>query len=161
MCFSCRPWDRPLTRLFPVAIGLQAQFKSLKFLASIPPILFTAAFKHYLNKSFANEFNYYTPHHIDELSRSMVHSEGADVKLKERYENPALHDRGMSPMVHSEIMSRLQGIYHQKPRHSLSRAIFEKAVSDTNDDAVLEGIQITPVNEVRFLTQHVKVPRLT
>ena len=64
-------------------------------------------------------------------------------------------------MVHSEIMSRLQGIYHRKPRHSLSRTIFEKAVSDTNDDAVLEGIQITPVNEVRFLTQHVKVPRLT
>ncbi|KJA28921.1 hypothetical protein HYPSUDRAFT_128668 [Hypholoma sublateritium FD-334 SS-4] len=148
-------WNVVINRLLFSGIFMQvvmviSAFQSLKFFASIPPILFTAAFKHYLGKHFANDFNYYRPHHIEELSRSVAHSEGVDIKLRQRYENPALHARVNSPMVHSENLSRLQGIYLRKFSHNLPRGISEKTMSGISDVAMLDGVQITPVNEVRF-----------
>lgn len=64
-------------------------------------------------------------------------------------------------MVHAETISRLQGIYLRKSSHNLTRGTSEKAMPDINDNAMLDGVQITPVNEVRFLTQRVNVSRLT
>lgn len=137
-----------------LAIGFQAQFKSLKFLATLPPILLTTLSKYYIDKWFANEFEYYTPDHT-ERSRSFVYSEKNDAtenKLKQRYENPALYTRIFSPMIHAAMMSVLSRRFKDRSRSIVTCDISdsEKAVSDSSTDAILEGTSITPVNEVRF-----------
>ena len=148
------------------AIGFQFEFKSLQFLATIPPLLFLLLFKHYINKRFANDFQYYIPI-FHELSRSIVHSGDADIsanKLEERYRNPALQADLFTPMVHPQSMTSLQRIYSGKRGArdgDLARTIdmksgFKASSNAEPDDEVVEGVKFTPVYEVRiwFIPPH-------
>ncbi|KAF9485981.1 DUF221-domain-containing protein [Pholiota conissans] len=138
-----------------ITIALQVQFKSLQFLATIPPLLFMLIFKYYIKKRFSNDFEYYVPLHT-ELSRSIVYSEDVDVgenKLEQRYEHPVLHANLFSPMVHANMMPLLRRIYKGKQSfsdHLLTRGISQrskKEISDHQVEEVMEGVGITPVNE--------------
>lgn len=142
------------------AIGLQHQFKSLQFLASIPPLIITIIFKHYLNKRFANDFQYFLPH-FEELARAIVHSEESDVvgrKLEVRYCHPALQLQTelQMPLVYPESLLLLRRSSRSgTDRHrDRSRGVdAEKAGSNSFRSAVgpeelVEGVTVTPVNEV-------------
>ncbi|KAF8967961.1 hypothetical protein BDZ97DRAFT_1916530 [Flammula alnicola] len=135
-------------------IGLQVQFKTLQFLATIPPLPFMLLFKHYINKKFANDFQYYIPRH-EELSRSIVHSEDADIagnKLEQRYAHPALQAELFTPMVHTRMLPVLRRIYKGKISGGeafLTRGISKKSGKETDvkTEEVIEGVALTPINE--------------
>lgn len=106
---------------------------------------------------------------FNELSRSTVHSEDADIsanKLEERYRNPALQADLFTPMIHSRLMLSLRRIYKGKGsarrKGDLTRAIDTKsgfkASSDADPDGeVVEGVKFTPVNEVSILFEMINL----
>lgn len=156
------------THRISTAIGLQSEFKSLQFLATIPPLLFLLLFKHYINKRFANDFQYYIPI-FNELSRSIVHSEDADIsanKLEERYRHPALQADLFTPMVHSRLMTSLRRITRGKSSNrrngDLTRTMDVKSGAKASpdaepDDEVVEGVKFTPVNEVSISSEMINL----
>lgn len=150
-----------------LAVALQVQFRSLIFLATIPPLITLLLFKHLLNKKFINDFQYYVPRQQD-LSRSTVHTENSDAgvnKLEQRYCHPALQAELLTPMVHSRAMSLLRRNLKGKksqtaPRGSDrhkdcprgvgegSKIVKERGMED--EDEALDGVVFTPVHEVGF-----------
>ncbi|KAF9529707.1 hypothetical protein CPB83DRAFT_248554 [Crepidotus variabilis] len=172
-----RSWNMIINRvLFSAAfmqviaiftIGLQHQFESLQFLASIPPLIMTILFKQYINKRFANDFQYFLPH-FEELARAIVHSEESDVvgrKLEVRYCHPALHLQTelQMPLVYPESLLLLRHNSRTgKDRHrNRSRGVdVEKARPNSLGSVVapeelVEGVTVTPVNEVSSLSASV------
>ncbi|CAA7260523.1 unnamed protein product [Cyclocybe aegerita] len=135
-------------------IGLQDQFRTLQFLASIPPFPATLFFKYYLTKRFADDFQYFTPRH-EELTRAIIHSEDSDQggnKLEQRYAHPCLQTELFCPMVHAKSLPLLRRMYKGKLKQDqriLTRGIEEKSPKreDVDSEEVLEGITFTPVNE--------------
>ncbi|KAF9565599.1 DUF221-domain-containing protein [Agrocybe pediades] len=155
-----------------LTIALQVQFRSLQFLASIPPLIALLLFKHYLNRKFANDFEYYVPTRQRDLSRSVVHTEESDTaggnKLEQRYCHPALQAELLKPMVHSRALPLLRRGYrspNEDSRRALrdrdrsrglgheskSRSKMEKKArmeEQEEDDEALNGVVFTPVHEV-------------
>lgn len=140
------------------AIGLQDQFRSLQLIASIPPLVFLLLFKCYLNRRFANNFQYYLPEH-QELSRAIIHSQESDAghnKLEQRYCHPALKAKLLTPMIHSRALPLVRRLYKGKGNEEekiLTRGIGKKSQSVNNDEAV-EGVAFTLAPEVRFLVSN-------
>jgi len=102
--------------LMVLTIGLQYGFKTLYWLATIPPIFIVAIFKIYLNRSFNNAFRYYSPTD-EELRNARVHSERADNKgnrLGRRFGHPSLHAELFTPMLHAKMMPLLAQVYRGK-----------------------------------------------
>lgn len=138
------------------AIGLQDQFKSLQLIASLPPLLFLLLFKYYLNRRFANDFQYYLPRHED-LSRAIVHTEESDVgdnKLEQRYCHPALKAELYTPMIHSRALPLLRRLYKGKSNEEervLTRGISKKSESvRINNEKAVEGVVFSLVPEVHL-----------
>ncbi|KDR75702.1 hypothetical protein GALMADRAFT_68331 [Galerina marginata CBS 339.88] len=155
-----RSWNVVINRVLFSAMFMQVvmiliQFKSLQFIASIPPLPVMLFFKHYLNRRFANDFQYYIPKY-EELSRSIVHSEELDIgenKLEQRYGHPALQVELLTPMIHSRVIPLLRRIYKGKTSHAgrvRSRGIgnISDKAKTIEDDEVMEGVVFTPVHEV-------------
>ena len=121
----------------------------MQFLATIPPLFVQFLFKYYMNRRFANEYQYFLPRH-DELTRAIVHSEESDYggqKLEARYDNPALHTTLYTPMIHAQmapLLHRIFGRRRTRDRGDLARGV------DSGEDKALEGVQFTPVKEVSF-----------
>ncbi|KAF8911479.1 hypothetical protein CPB84DRAFT_1841987 [Gymnopilus junonius] len=130
-----------------LTIALQVPFKSLQFIASVPPLLFLLGFKYYIKKRFSNDFQYYIPS-FEELSRSIVHFEDPDTegtKLRDRYGHPALRVDLMSPMVHSRTLRMLRRIYGGGTRNR-TRGIGENKIREKSLDQidVFEGVKFIP-----------------
>lgn len=99
--------------LMILTIGLQYGFKSLQWIATIPPIFFVAIFKIYINRTFVSKFRYYVPSE-EELRLAKVHSERADHRgnrLEKRFGHPALHVELYTPMLHAKMMPLLAQVY--------------------------------------------------
>ncbi|PPQ63045.1 hypothetical protein CVT24_005991 [Panaeolus cyanescens] len=140
-----------------LTIGFQAQFKSLQFLASIPPLPALIVFKVYLNKRFANDFQYYVPRH-EESTRAYFHSEEADImghKLESRYTNPALYSALQTPMVYKTTLRLLRRIYHSS-NFSNSQSVLSRGIDDvprrtrresTSNRDVMNGVMFDGINE--------------
>ncbi|KAL0570955.1 hypothetical protein V5O48_011012 [Marasmius crinis-equi] len=102
--------------LMILTIGLQYGFKSLQWIATIPPIFIVAIFKIYINRAFVSKFRYYVPNE-EELRLAKVHSERADHKgnrLEKRFGHPALHAELFTPMLHAKMMPLLSQVYKGK-----------------------------------------------
>lgn len=124
-----------------LAIGLQHSFKSLTWIATLPPILFVLLFKIYLDRTFGKEFRYYIVNEQD-LRDVKLHSERADNKgnkLEKRFGHPALHAELFTPMLHAKMMPLLRQVYHGRVEGDES----------TMDEIVPGGIKIAAVQQVR------------
>jgi len=141
-----------------LAIGLQFEFKSLQLLTAVPPPILTLLYKHYLNTRFANDFQYFLPQH-DELSRAVIHSEEADMvgrKLEVRYDNPALENELITPMIHAKTVDYLQRILKGKIRQAdLAHDIEKRSASTADKIGDVLGVTITPIHDVRHSSERV------
>jgi hypothetical protein len=125
--------------LMVLTIGLQYGFKTLYWIATIPPIFIVAIFKIYLSRSFSNEFRYYTPTD-EELRTAKVHSERADTKgnrLERRFGHPSLHVELFTPMLHAKMMPLLAQVY--RGRIGKDEAKLEEYGGQKMEAQVVEG----------------------
>jgi calcium permeable stress-gated cation channel len=135
----------------PTAIGLQYQFRSLQWLATIPPVLFVLGFKVFCSVHFDRPFRYYFPTE-EELRVAKVHSERADVKghrLEKRFGHPALSAELFTPMLHARMMPLLSQVYRGKIDDT-SAKLNEYGGEKRQAQVVPGGILIAGVDQVRF-----------
>ncbi|TFK74590.1 DUF221-domain-containing protein [Pluteus cervinus] len=133
--------------LMVLTIGLQYQFKSLQWIATIPPILMILAFKVYINRTFLPHFNYYNPTEA-ELREAKIHSERADHKgnrLEKRFGHPALHTDLFTPMLHARMMPLLSQVYSGKVARD--EAKLDEYGGQKMQAQVVEGIKIAAIEQ--------------
>lgn len=139
------------------AIGLQYTFKSLYWIATIPPILFILVFKAYIHRTFQTSFRYYIPSE-QELQEAQVHSKRADAsgnKLEKRFGHPSLHSELFTPMVHKNMTHLLAQVYSGKISNVQTKI---GDIPGQKVDAVMAaGIKFAGIEEVcdRFHTAHI------
>jgi len=125
--------------LMVLTIGLQYGFKTLYWIATIPPIFIVAIFKIHLNRSFSQSFRYYTPSD-EELRNAKVHSERADNKgdrLGKRFGHPSLHAELFTPMLHAKMMPLLSQVY--RGRIGKDEAKLEEYGGQKMEAQIVEG----------------------
>ncbi|KAH9485088.1 hypothetical protein JR316_0001995 [Psilocybe cubensis] len=129
-------------------IGLQNQFKSLQLVASIPPLVILLLFKFYLNRKFANNFQYHLPEH-QEFSRAVARSQQSSTSynLEDRYCHPALKAVLFTPMIHSHALPILRRHYEGKGNENekiLTRGVSKKSqnvkIKGVNNDPIVDGV---------------------
>ena len=134
---------------FSSAIGLQHSFKSLNWLATIPPILFILIFKVYIRRTFQPKFRYYIPSE-EELREAQVHSQRNDNarnRLEKRFGHPALHSELFTPMVHANMTSLLSQVYSGKLKTESTR-VQDMGGQKMEATVVADGIKIAGIQEV-------------
>ncbi|KAL0072477.1 hypothetical protein AAF712_000240 [Marasmius tenuissimus] len=134
--------------LMILTIGLQYGFKSLQWIATIPPIFFVAIFKIYINRAFVSKFRYYVPSE-EEIRLAKVHSERADNKgnrLEKRFGHPALHVELFTPMLHAKMVPLLSQVY--KGRIGKQEAKLQEYGGQKMEAQVVEGgIRIAAIEQ--------------
>lgn len=145
-----------------LAIGLQFGFRSFRWIAAIPPIIFVIAFKLYTNRVFLPRFNYYIPTE-DELRTAKVHSERADAKgnrLEKRFGHPSLHADLFTPMLHAKMMPLLSQVYSGKIGRQQTK--LDEYGGQKMDAQVIEGgIKIAAIDQVIFFVRQANECSLT
>lgn len=132
-----------------LTVGLQYSFKSLYWLATIPPVLFVIVFKMFLHRSFQPSFNYYMPSQ-EELREAQVHSRRHDAsrnRLEKRFGHPALHSDLFTPMVHANMTHLLSQVYSGKVSNSQTK--LDEMGGQSMDAVFAGGIKIAGIQEVR------------
>ncbi|KAJ7794297.1 hypothetical protein B0H14DRAFT_2392616 [Mycena olivaceomarginata] len=133
--------------LMTLTIGLQYGFKSFTWISTLPPILFIAVFKIYIDRSFDSAFRYYIPT-PEELDAAKIHSERADAranKLEKRFGHPALHADLFTPMLHANMMGLLSQVYQGKI--SREHAKLGEYGGQKMDAQVVQGIKIAAIDQ--------------
>ncbi|KAF5322095.1 hypothetical protein D9619_001978 [Psilocybe cf. subviscida] len=154
-------------------IGLQSEFKSFQFLATLPPILLTILFKYYINRRFANNFEYFLPSGTTEhyyssrravdQSQSQASRAADEGKLDGRYQNPALSCELSDPLIGARAASALRGMYNMNQDlwrtgsvrfrgvsgKARDKDVIVSARADAND-TVVEGVTFKAVPEDDF-----------
>ncbi|PSR72720.1 hypothetical protein PHLCEN_2v11415 [Hermanssonia centrifuga] len=134
--------------LMVLTIGLQHNFKSLSWIATIPPILIIFGFKTYCNRTFNTAFSFYIPS-ADELQAAQVHSQRADNagnRLEKRFGHPALHQELYTPMVHANMTSLLLDVYKGKIGNTQTK-LGEYGGDQFDAHVVAGGIKIAGIEE--------------
>ncbi|CAA7260544.1 unnamed protein product [Cyclocybe aegerita] len=134
--------------LMMLTIGLQYQFRSLKWLSTVPPILIILAFKLYINRVYVPAFNYFSPTE-EEIRLAKVHSERADHKgnrLEKRFGHPALHAELFTPMLHKKMMPLLSEVYHGKINNDHAK-LDEYGGQQMEAQIVPGGIKIAAIDQ--------------
>jgi hypothetical protein len=132
-----------------IAIGLQLTFKSFLWLTTIPPIIFTIAYKIYINRVYNTRFKYFNPSD-EEIRNSQVHSSTADNRghrLSKRFGHPALHTDLFTPMLHSKMMPLLSEVYKGRIDHKQA-ALNEYGGQKIEAHLVPGGIKIAAIEQV-------------
>ncbi|KAJ3936997.1 MAG: hypothetical protein NXY57DRAFT_35556 [Lentinula lateritia] len=134
--------------LLVLTIGLQLGFRTFYWVSTIPPIFIVAIFKIYLNRTFNDQFQYYTPTD-EELRAAKVHSERADHKgnrLERRFGHPALHTELFTPMLHAKMMPLLSQVY--RGRIGKDQAKLDEYGGQKMEAQVVEGgIKIAAIEQ--------------
>lgn len=133
-----------------LAIGLQYKFKSLQWLATVPPLVIVIFFKIFVNIKFDKDFKYHVPNEQD-LKEAKIHSERADHKghrLANRFGHPALHSKLFTPMLHAKMMPLLAEVYKGKVEHEKIRESLNERGGKKLDVQVVEGIKIAAIEQV-------------
>ncbi len=131
-----------------LTVGLQYSFKSLYWLATIPPILFIIVFKMYIHRFFQPSFRYYMPSQ-EELREAQVHSRRHDAsrnRLEKRFGHPALHSDLFTPMVHASMTHLLSQVFSGKVSNSQTK--LDEMGGQVNNAVVAGGIKIAGIQEV-------------
>ncbi|KAI0685812.1 hypothetical protein C8T65DRAFT_747723 [Cerioporus squamosus] len=131
-----------------LTIGLQHGFKSLHWVATIPPILFVVIFKMYIHRFFQPSFRYYIPTEA-ELREAQVHSRRNDTarnRLEKRFGHPALHSELFTPMVHANMTHLLPQVFHGKIKNVQTK-LDDMGGQSTEAHVVAGGIKIAGVQE--------------
>ncbi|KAI0717471.1 DUF221-domain-containing protein [Fomitopsis betulina] len=142
MLLSCPGTEDP-----PVAIGFQFQFRSFKWIATIPPIFFVLGFKIYITRTFLPAFQYYIPTD-EELRQAAVHSKRSDNlnnKLEKRFGHPALHQDLFTPMVHANMTHLLAEVFDGKI--GSTKTALEDFGGNKVAAAVVGGVRIAGIEE--------------
>ena len=132
-----------------LTVGLQYSFKSLYWLATIPPVLFIIIFKMYIHRFLQPSFNYYMPSQ-EELREAQVHSRRHDAsrnRLEKRFGHPALHSDLFTPMVHANMTNLLSQVYSGKVSNSHTK--LDEMGGQSTNAVVAGGIKIAGIQEVR------------
>ncbi|KAF8546213.1 DUF221-domain-containing protein [Imleria badia] len=121
-----------------LAIGLQYKFKSFMWATCVPPMLFVAIFKIWLDKRFYHKFVYYLTPEM-ELRHAKIHSSSADDsrnRLERRFGHPALNAELFTPMLHAEMIPLLGDVYKGKSSGDKARSDEDGGKKDAQ---VVEG----------------------
>ena len=140
--------ERSIDHQLISAMGLQLQFKTFQWIASIPPILIVFAYKIYINRVYLPAFNFFNPT-AEELETAKIHSDRADHKgnrLEKRFGHPALHAELFTPMLHTNMMPLLSQVY--QGRIATDKARYGGQQMDAQ--VVPGGIKIAAVDQVKF-----------
>jgi hypothetical protein len=131
-------------------MGLQRGWRSLEWLASVPPVLFIIIFKFILSRKFSKEFKYYVPTQ-EELANAHIHHQDAKGhRLQKRFGHPALHADLFTPMVHAKMTHLLPEVY--KGRLATSETVVAEYGGQKLETQVAPGgIKIAGVDQVRPL----------
>ncbi|KAI0758495.1 DUF221-domain-containing protein [Trametes elegans] len=153
-----RMWNVVINRLLAGVIlmqcimvlttGLSFGFRSLKWLAVVPPIFFILIFKAYIHRTFQPSFRYYMPTE-QELREAQVHSRRGDTvgnRLEKRFGHPALHSELFTPMVHANMTALLPQVYSGKIQNVQTK-LDEMGGQATDAHVVAGGIKIAAVAE--------------
>ncbi|TFY61331.1 hypothetical protein EVJ58_g4587 [Rhodofomes roseus] len=130
-----------------LTIGFKFTFSSLRFIAAVPPILFTIGFKIYLNRTFLPAFQFYIPTD-EELRQAAVHSKRSDNlnnKLEKRFGHPALHQDLFTPMVHANMTHLLPEVFGGKI--GSTKTALDDIGGNKVDTAVVGGVRIAGIEE--------------
>jgi len=133
--------------LMILTIGLQLGFKSWRWVAVIPPIIFTMIFKIYIDRTFNKKFRYHIPGE-DELREAKVHSQRADNagnRLGKRFGHPALAVDLFTPMVHANTSHLLPEVYTGKIENDKMK--LGEYGGQKMDAHVVQGIKIAAVDQ--------------
>ncbi|EMD32930.1 hypothetical protein CERSUDRAFT_118360 [Gelatoporia subvermispora B] len=134
-----------------LTMGLQHGFKSLEWLATIPPILFVLVFKAYMNRVYKPAFQYYIPTDEELRQAHIHHSDNSGKKLEKRFGHPALHAELFTPMVHANMTHLLAQVYSGKI-DNVETKLDDIGGKTTDARVVAGGIRIAGVDE-RYLDQ--------
>ncbi|KAJ6589821.1 hypothetical protein DFH09DRAFT_908778 [Mycena vulgaris] len=145
-----RLWNVIINRILFCVFLMQclmvlSNFRSIKMILAVPPILMIIVFKIYMNSKFNKNFHYYLPDE-EELRAAHVHSIRADTvkqKLQNRFGHPSLHAELFTPMVHADQMHLLRQVYGGK----IEEDTHEGKARQSNVE-VLDGLRITAVQQV-------------
>ncbi|KAI0724155.1 DUF221-domain-containing protein [Fomitopsis betulina] len=130
-----------------LTIGFQFQFRSFKWIATIPPIFFVLGFKIYITRTFLPAFQYYIPTD-EELRQAAVHSKRSDNlnnKLEKRFGHPALHQDLFTPMVHANMTHLLAEVFDGKI--GSTKTALEDFGGNKVAAAVVGGVRIAGIEE--------------
>ncbi|KAJ6593515.1 hypothetical protein B0H19DRAFT_916940 [Mycena capillaripes] len=138
--------NRILFSLFLMqCLMILSDFRSVKMIVAIPPILMIIVFKIYMNRKFNKNFYYYLPNE-EELRTAHVHSTHIDAarhRLQNRFGHPSLHAELFTPMVHADQMELLRQVYGGK----IDENAAESKVRDLKVE-VLGGLRIAAIQQV-------------
>ena len=143
-------------------MGLQLQFSSFQWIASIPPILLVFFYKIYIYRTYTPAFNFFNATD-EEIRMAKVYSEGADHKsnrLERRFGHPALHMELFTPMLHKNMMPLLGQVYQGKINTDKAR-LDEYGGQQMEAQIVPGGIKIAAIDQVNYFAAMVGVAILT
>lgn len=132
------------------AIGLQDRFKSLQWVATIPPMVIIIVFKWVLTYKFDNAFRYYVPT-PEELKSTKIHSSQGDIKghrLENRFGHPALHAELFTPMLHADMMPLLRQVYGGAVTEDKSTTKLKEYGGQRMPTQMIDGLKIAAVARV-------------
>lgn len=143
-------------------MGLQLQFSSFQWIASIPPILIVFFYKIYIYRTYSPAFNFFNATD-EEIRMAKVYSEGADHKsnrLERRFGHPALHTELFTPMLHKNMIPLLSQVYQGRIDTDKAR-LDEYGGQQMEAQIVPGGIKIAAIDQVNYFVAMVDVAILT